>query len=164
MLAAICKKTTVVSWLNVWIKSLFPIVWTQIVQLTRQIIIGGLLLYREDSFFTLTSAGQAGLVILSTMLAVSTLVLVWLLVTKRAWPVRLLIGLTALVLFEWLSPQIYYVYYVFLLDVPWQIVIGFPPNPVSILKLLSFTDNANLSFHSRGAFGWLLIGLAILRK
>ena len=125
-------------------------------------------MYQDDSFFTLTQFGQVGLVSLSLILTVVVVVVLWRLTADRYgivrhWVVRLLVALVTFYVFEWLSPQIYYLYYIFLLDVPWQMVIGVPPSPGSVLKLLAFGDNANLSYHARGLLGWLLIGLALIR-
>lgn len=121
-------------------------------------------MYQNDSFFTLSTGGQAGLLILSFAIAAVLIGIVWRIAHNKHWILRVIFGLIAIYIFEWFSPQIYYIYYVLLLDVPWQVVIGSPPTPQSLLKLLTFSDNANLSFHSRGVFGWLLIAISLLRK
>lgn len=125
-------------------------------------------MYTDDSFFTLTLSGRIGLASISLALTVAVVVILWKVTGNRHGivrhgVVRLLVALVTLYLFEWLSPQIYYLYYVFLLDVPWQNVIGYPPTLRALLKLLTFSDNANLSYHARGLLGWLLIALAIIR-
>ncbi|MEO1397259.1 MAG: hypothetical protein AAFU56_00140 [Pseudomonadota bacterium] len=120
-------------------------------------------LYGEDSLFTLALPARIGLVALSTLLAV---LILWL---ARRWslgrhPVMCLaIGLGLFAAFEWVSPQIYYTYYLIIFDtLPIQMVIDWPPGPVQLFKLLTFSDNANLSFHSRGVLGWSLLLVSVL--
>ena len=68
------------------------------------------------------------------------------------------IGCVLFALFDWLTPQVYYTYYLTYFDtLEPQIVINPWPDVAGLFRLLSFTDNANLSFHSRGVLGWLLI-------
>jgi hypothetical protein len=118
-------------------------------------------MYSEDSFFTLSIPGQLGLVGLSCGLAAITLFACWRMTKKHPPITRIFIGIVAFYAFVWLAPQIFYTYYVFLLSVPWQNVIQTPPSPLSIIKVLSFSDNANLSYHSRGLLGWLTLIIAL---
>ncbi|MEL6750836.1 MAG: hypothetical protein AAFO70_02000 [Pseudomonadota bacterium] len=116
--------------------------------------------YEGDSFFTLTLPGQVGLAFLSLCLAAGWLWATWRLTRGHyAW-VRLGIAAVAFALFDWLSPQIYYTYYMALLGVPAQIIIGPPPLPDELGRLLTFSVRANLSFHSRGFLGWALLLMA----
>ncbi len=121
-------------------------------------------MYSEDSFFTLSTAGQTGLLLLSGVVAAATLYLTWRLTVRQHWSVRILIALSLFFAFEWLSPQIYYTYYIFLLEVPWQIVIQTPPTLSSLGKLLTFADNANLSHHSRGLLGVAMVIVALFNR
>lgn len=121
-------------------------------------------LYAEDSFFTLSVSGRIGLVILSVLLAALILWLAWRWSAGKHILARAAIGLGLFIGFEWLSPQIYYAYYLVIFDgLPVQWVIGWPPGPASLVRLLSFTENANLSFHSRGVLGWALVLVALFR-
>jgi hypothetical protein len=121
-------------------------------------------LYAEDSFFTLSVYGQWGLAALSTILACLTLWILWRLTFKRSLPVRLLIALGLFIAFEWLAPQIYYFYYLQILEnLPWQWVIGLSPPLLDLWDLLIFRERNNLSHHSRAALGWLMFVIALIR-
>lgn len=121
------------------------------------------MIYAEDSFFTLDFWQRAGLLALSTMLA-----------TGMAWgahaafraigllaAARLAMALGLFWGFVWLSPQIYYLYYQAVIPgLPWQIVIGWPPSPAEILRLIGFQAAASLSDHSKGAMAWVFLAWA----
>ncbi|MEP1207011.1 MAG: hypothetical protein ABJM29_10115 [Rhizobiaceae bacterium] len=122
-------------------------------------------MYAEDSFFTLTMTGRLGLVALSALLGGLTLALFLRLSRGQYLVWRLSLALVLFFAFVWLSPQIYYAYYQLLIgDLPWQIVIGSPPTASDLFKQLSFQERHNLSYHSRGALGWLLIVLALFQR
>jgi hypothetical protein len=72
------------------------------------------LMYDQDSFFTLGVLGQLGLLAISvSMLIITT----WAVMRIRAfWFTKLVIALIGFYLFVWLSPQIYYTYYLFIFD------------------------------------------------
>ena len=120
-------------------------------------------MYSQDSFFTLSVPGQIGLVCLSGILSAIALFACWRLTQGRSPVLRLAVGLVLVFMFEWLSPQIYYTYYILLLDVPWQSVVRAPPSPRSLLRLLVLGENANLSFHARAVLGWAILLLALIR-
>lgn len=124
-------------------------------------------MYAGDTFFTLSTAGQAGLAALSALLALATAAVAAALLS-RLWksPVlRLTVALVVFYGFLWLSPQIYYFYYLVIFDgLPWQIVVGAPPDPVLVIDLLLFQGTATLADHAKGIFGWLLLGLATWRR
>ena len=121
-------------------------------------------MYAEDSFFTLTVPGQVGLVCVSLVLSGVILAVLWYLAKPHNWLVRLALAAVLFYLFVWLSPQFYYLYYIFLLEgLPWQLVIGPPPSIADMARLLLFQDSANLSYHSRGALGWLMILVGLLQ-
>lgn len=119
-------------------------------------------MYDGDSFYTLSMIGRAGLVLLSGLLAVA---LVWLFVktTKQFNLIlKLVFSIIFLWFFVWLSPQVYYAYYVFIFDtLEFKNVIKPPPTPKELLSLLSFSDRANFSNHSKGLLGWILIGISL---
>lgn len=115
-------------------------------------------MYREDSFHTLTLEGQAGLLILSMVLGG---LLIW--AARRTTRRRFLairLGGAVLVFwaFLWLSPQIYYLYYMILIDgLPLQNVIKSPPGVTEMASLLTFTDCATLSNRGKGVLGWAMM-------
>ncbi|MEN0040319.1 MAG: hypothetical protein AAF764_03175 [Pseudomonadota bacterium] len=76
-----------------------------------------------------------------------------------------MISLVAFALFDWLTPQIYYFYYLGVIgDLPLQVVMDLPPTPTDLLRLLTFNERSNLSFHSRGLLGWALIAIALMQS
>jgi len=119
-------------------------------------------MYEGDSFFTLTIIERTGLVLLSSILVV-TLVLAFLKITTQfKLIVKLAFSVIFLWLFVWLSPQAYYFYYIFLFDtLEFQNVIKLPPTPKDIFSLLSFSDRTNLSNHSKGILGWVMILISL---
>ncbi len=122
-------------------------------------------MYENDSFFTLTASGQAGLAALSLGLSVLVLWALWRGTGGRAWPLRIAIALVAFWLFVWVSPQVYYQYYRLIFDgLPAQWVIWPPRGPWEALRLLTFTKPSNLSAHGQGILGWVMIVLASLRN
>ena len=119
-------------------------------------------MYAQDSFFTLTLAGRSGLVALSLLMTLATLLLCWKLVRRQRITIRIAIAALLYFFWIWLAPQVYYTYYIFILDdLPWQVVVQFPPTPYQLFTLMLFRENANLSFHSQGLLGWLLLGIAL---
>ena len=121
-------------------------------------------LYSDDSFFTLTVYGRWGLVAISTALAAVTLWILWRLTARKSLAVRLLIALVLFAAFEWLAPQIYYLYYLQIFEnLPWQWVIGLAPPVGDLWDLLIFRERNNLSHHSRAALGWLMLVIALIR-
>ena len=115
-------------------------------------------MYDGDSFFTLSALGQLGLALLSLFLGALTLWLAWLLGSGQGLVIRLCIAAFILILFVWLSPQIYYTYYMMLFDgLPIQSVIKSPPSPLALMKVLAFADRPTLSAHSKGLLGWTLL-------
>ena len=120
--------------------------------------------YDGDSFFTLSLAGRIGLVALSCLLSSLTIWISWRLGRSRRIATRVLIALAALYIFAWISPQIYYGYYLMIFDgLPLQIVIQTPPSPPEAALLLTFQADATLSDHGKGVLGWLLIATCLVR-
>lgn len=124
-------------------------------------------MYGSDSFFTLSTGGQIGLAALSMTLACGMLVLTYRASRGRPFALRILIALLLFAAFEWLSPQIYYIYYRLIIQgLPLQWVIGMMPDPGAVPGLLTFTETHDLSAHGRGALGWMMVLLSVfaLRK
>lgn len=119
-------------------------------------------MYSNDTFFHLTFFGQIGLALLSLGLACATLWCFVKISSRFDLFVKVLLAIVFFWLFTWLSPQVYYLYYLQLLDgLPLQNVIQMPPSPIDLLKIATFTENANLSAHAKGILFWLMIILAI---
>jgi hypothetical protein len=65
--------------------------------------------------------------------------------------------------FVWVSPQIYYTYYRMIIpDLPLQWVIWPPASPVDALRMMVFSGPQNLSAHSQGILGWVLLVVPFL--
>ena len=115
-------------------------------------------MYAQDSFFTLSPAGQAGLAAVSLGLAGLAVWGAFVFARRQRWPLRLAVALIVFWNFLWLSPQIYYIYYWLIIEgLPLQWVLGAPPSPATILRLLTFGADATLSAHGQGVLGWALI-------
>ena len=114
-------------------------------------------MYAGDSFFTLGWLSGAGLLAVTGGLVWLT----WRLARRLArggLVRRVAVAAGLFWAFLWLSPQIYYLYYqVIFDDLPWQWVIGWPPGPERVGRLLAFSGAATLSAHGKGALGWALI-------
>ncbi len=123
-------------------------------------------MYAGDSIFGLSAAGQGGLVVLSAVLAAAAVVCVFALFRlSSSLVLRMIAALAVFWVFHWLSPQIYYFYYQIILDdLPWQIVIGGPPNPMASIDLLLFSGPATLAGHAQGVLGWTLFILGPLAR
>ncbi|MEO9873619.1 MAG: hypothetical protein ABJM26_21285 [Anderseniella sp.] len=120
-------------------------------------------MYDGDTFFSLTMAARFGLVFLSAGLAVLTATAFIKITCRLPGLVRLLLAPVFLWVFVWLSPQVFYLYYMTLFDdLALHNVVQLPPGPSQIMLLLSFTGKATLSQHAAGLLGWGLIVLAIL--
>lgn len=118
-------------------------------------------IYAVDSLLTLNAPAAVLLVGLALTMAVFVLWLVRLVARRQIWPARLMIALVAIYLYEWLSPQVFYEYYRLLFpDLPAQWVAR-PPGPFALGRLMTFTDQANLSFYSRGVLAWAIILAAL---
>ena len=122
-------------------------------------------IYERDTFFELTLPGRAGLTMLSILLAFIVIYIAYILYKKSlrqnpgiALGLRLVIAVTLLWLFLWLSPQVYYLYYQTIFDgLPWQIVIMAPPSISDLRDILFFQGRNSLAEHSKAALGWILI-------
>lgn len=120
-------------------------------------------MYENDSFLTLSTAERIGLVSVTLLLSFLLIWLFWM--TKKhvnIW-IRPLLALVFLYLFIWLSPQIYYLYYLIIFDfLDIKNVIHPPFNPLTLLNLLAFSESEKLADHGKGILGWILIILSFL--
>lgn len=115
-------------------------------------------MYEGDSFHTLSVGGQVGLIILTTLLSVLTILLSQRLSKNQPWAIKLLIAIAAFWLFTWLSPQVYYAYYWFLFEgLPIQIVVKSPQSPKRVVAFALFQEAQTLSAHGKGILFWLLV-------
>ena len=121
--------------------------------------------YSDDSFFSLTPPGQVGLAALSLALFALTLLFFRKSARKLPWIIRIPYALAIFYAFNWLSPQIYYFYYLTQFSgLPIQNVIHPPTGVGEIVRLITFQEEATMSAHSRGILAWALIALAIWRR
>lgn len=120
-------------------------------------------MYDGDSFFTLSLIGRIGLVLLSLCLSA---LMVWAMRALRLnLRLRAGVALIAFWLFAVFSPQIYYLYYMTLIDgLPLQWVVNQIPTPKAMLALLSFRADSTLSAQSLGLLGWCMIAAAMIRR
>jgi hypothetical protein len=118
-------------------------------------------MYEEDSFFSLSTGGQIGLLCLSISLTLLVLFVAARLMRGRSLVVRIGLGVIFFGLFVWLSPQVYYTYYRMIFDgLPAQWVIGWPPFD-AMFDYASFSGPQNLSAHGQGVLFWMLVILAL---
>ncbi|MGB0505476.1 MAG: hypothetical protein ACPGGK_04700 [Pikeienuella sp.] len=120
-------------------------------------------MYEGDTFFHLGFLGGTGLVILSIALMVLMIMATHRL--AKFFPYQIWTVVTAIFLFwvfVWLSPQVYYIYYVMIFDdLPMQAVVGWPPaGGEEIVDLILFRGEGSISSHSRGALFWLITAVA----
>ncbi len=121
-------------------------------------------MYQGDSLFTLSGPEQFGLILLSATLWIGSLWFSRRLGKKRSPLRKVVITLGLFWLFLWLSPQIYYTYYLAIFpELPLQSVVKTPPSPLRVLRILTFTEGFTLSAHSQAIMGWCLIASALLR-
>lgn len=121
-------------------------------------------MYSQDSFFDLSGWGQVGLIGISTLLFVLTLLVAKLLLSRQSTWIRVLGALVLFWIFVWASPQVYYQYYRMIIpDLPLQWVIWPPPGPRVALEYLFFQGPQNLSAHSQGLLGWCLMAVSLFR-
>lgn len=122
-------------------------------------------MYESDSFLTLTMIERIGLVCVTLALTLVGLLAFAKFSRKYNLAIRLLAAVAVLYLFIWLSPQVYYLYYLQIFDfLEFKNVIHMPPNPLKILSLLSFTESGRLSHHGQGVLGWMLIALSFWKR
>lgn len=122
-------------------------------------------MYEQDSLFTLSPAAQAGVLAITLTLSVALLWLTYRLARRRALLIRLATAAVLFALFVWLSPQIYYTYYLQIFDgLPVQWVVKWP-DPGRLIRLITFQDQVSLSDHGKGVLFWAmtLVSLAAPR-
>lgn len=122
-------------------------------------------MYDGDSFFTLGLGGQTGLVILTIVLSILTIMLTHRIATMIRWKVWAVVSaLTLFWLFIWLSPQVYYLYYLMIFtDLPWQTVVSWPPPAgETLVDLFLFRGDGNLSNHGKGILFWVMAATAFM--
>ncbi|MEP3196545.1 MAG: hypothetical protein ABJO57_01630 [Lentilitoribacter sp.] len=120
-------------------------------------------MYENDSFLTLTVAERIGLVCVTLLLSAALIWLFWVAIKRVNFWVCPLLALVFLYVFIWLSPQIYYLYYLVIFDfLDFKNVIHPPFNPLTLFNLLTFTESGKLADHGKGVLGWILIALSFL--
>ena len=74
-----------------------------------------------------------------------------------------LLGLAIFYLFLWLSPQLYYLYYLTLFEsLTWQVVVAAPPSLGQLFALLQIPADASLAEISLGVLGRGLLLVTLL--
>lgn len=120
-------------------------------------------MYENDSFLTLSVAERIGLVCVTLLLSAALIWLFWVAIKRVNIWIRPLLALVFLYVFIWLSPQIYYLYYLVIFDfLDLKNVIHPPFNPLTLFNLLTFTESGKLADHGKGVLGWILIVLSFL--
>lgn len=80
-------------------------------------------------------------------------------------PLGIALGFGLFAGFAWLSPQLYYTYYMTLFTgLPWQIVVKDVPTLQVLRDLLCFQGPSNMSAHSLGLLGWALMITAVVTR
>ena len=121
-------------------------------------------MYENDSFLTLSIAERIGLLCVTLVLSAVLIWLFWLTIKRLNIWLRPLFALLFLYVFIWLSPQIYYLYYLVIFDfLEFKNVIHPPFNPLTLLNLLTFIESGKLADHGKGVLGWILIILSFLK-
>ena len=119
-------------------------------------------MYESDSFFTLTVWGRVGLVALSIGFALAALGVTRVMTLYRPIVIRVPIWAFLFIMFVWVSPQGYYMYYRMLFDgLPAQSVLGALPPPQEVIALLTFRHTTSLSSHAVGVLGWAMLITAL---
>jgi hypothetical protein len=120
-------------------------------------------MYENDSFLTLSIIEHIGLLSVTLVLSIALIWLFWKTIYwVNVW-LRPFFALMFLYLFIWLSPQIYYLYYLVIFDfLDFKNVIHSPFNPLTLFNLLTFTESGKLADHGKGVLGWILIALSFL--
>lgn len=120
-------------------------------------------MYENDSFLTLSIIERIGLLGVTLVLSIALIWLFWKTIYwVNVW-LRPFLALVFLYVFIWLSPQIYYLYYLVIFDfLDLKNVIHPPFNPLILANLLTFTESGKLADHGKGVLGWILIALSFL--
>lgn len=120
-------------------------------------------MYENDSFLTLSIIERIGLLGVTLVLSIALIWLFWKTIYwVNVW-LRPFFALVFLYVFIWLSPQIYYLYYIVIFDfLDLKNVIHPPFNPLILANLLTFTESGKLADHGKGVLGWILIALSFL--
>jgi len=122
-------------------------------------------MYENDTFYHLSLLDRAGLVFLSVILFSIIAYLSIKLTSNLKLPAKIISALFIFWLFVWVSPQIYYFYYLLIFEnLPLQVVIQAPPDPFEIFQIISFTGKPDLSAHSKGIFFWLIMLLMLIQS
>lgn len=120
-------------------------------------------MFEQDSFFTLSGVGQLGLALLSCVFFLILLALNRKLARRRPLAVRIAVAALVFWAFVWLSPQVYYTYYLMIFDgLPVQVVIHQPPRLRTLAEILTFTHSHSLSSLGQTLLGWVLLISAFL--
>ncbi len=120
------------------------------------------IMYADDTFYTLAYPEQLGLALLSTGLAGGVLLVAWQLMVPHGRLIRMAIAVSLFYLFVWLSPQAYYTYYLMVLDgLAWQIVVKPARSPQAVVEIVTFQGPSTLAAPSKGLLALTLMLIAL---
>lgn len=119
--------------------------------------------FEQDSFFDLTPWGQTGLALISLVMGLGMLWLAWIVGRSVAWALWVCVLFW---LFLWLSPQVYYTYYLTLFEfLEQQIVVTWPPiGPEAFLYGVAGEYGSTLRGIGQGVMFWGMMALAGFRR
>lgn len=122
-------------------------------------------LFANDTFFHLSAMERVGLVILSFVLATAIIAIFWKLTAHWKLILKVSTAIAFIWIFIWLSPQVYYLYYIQIIDgLPLQNVIQWPPTVIEVFQTITFSGKSNLSNHGKGLVFWAMIIIALNPK
>ena len=121
-------------------------------------------IYQDDSFFTLTLIERIGLIGVTLLLSLILIGLAFKICHGKGSLRSALWVASLFAAFVWLSPQVYYTYYIAIFDdLPWQIVIVRPPGISDLVSLVSFSGRHTLSAHGQGVLFWCMLAIGFWR-
>lgn len=121
--------------------------------------------FEGDSYLILIGGGEVALAALSGLLvflAVASVRVVRRYVNLPAAVPAL--GIVSFWVFVWVTPQIYYLLYMALLEeLEFRWIVGWPPGPQRLMSLLAFQAEATKVDVALGVLGWVMVLAAFPR-
>lgn len=122
-------------------------------------------MFEGDDYLVLVVGGDAALAALSGVLVFAAVALVRVARRYVTLPAAVpALGLVSWWAFLWLTPQLYYLLYMALVDgLEFRWVIGWPPGPRRLVELLTFQAEASRADPGLGLLGWVMCLAAVPR-
>lgn len=122
-------------------------------------------MFEGDSYFILISGGEVALAALSGLLVFLAVASVRVARRYVNLPAAVpALGFVFFWVFVWVTPQIYYLLYMTLLEeLEFRWVVGWPPGPQRLISLLTFQAEATKVDMAFGVLGWAMILAAFPR-